>query len=361
MTDFAINLTDPGYVTDPFFTTARAVSIVVNPDAWGDAVIEMEWTIDDEQAVWATFSPAVRFDASVAARHGISVAGVSAIRLKVVTADTDADEKAIAQMEGASSAASPLDDSGGDYLRAMGINTAGRFIDLSQISHVNKFGANDDIDTGSNEDIWDFGSQHQFQSSAQSLEALSSSANDSASGTGANTIRVLGVDDNYNEIYEDVTLNGTTAVNLTQKFLRANCAYVLTAGTDETNDGDITVRIVSGGDEYCQINEGNGQTLMCIYTIPAGKTGYMTSWSSGIYGAPSSGVSVDLKLRRRTEGGVIRFVSRGGVIDSGTSSSHRKWLPPVTFNEKEDVWVSASVDTSNTSVFSEFDIVLVDN
>ena len=81
-----------------------------------------------------------------------------------------------------------------------------------------KFGFNPDIN-GTEETIWDAGGIYAYPSAATVMKVSSSSTNDTAVGTGARTILVQGLDGDYNEVQEIVTLNGQTAVILPPLFL----------------------------------------------------------------------------------------------------------------------------------------------
>ena len=93
-----------------------------------------------------------------------------------------------------------------------------------------KFGFNPDIDD-SLETIWAEGGLYSYLSAASVLKISSSSTDDASAGTGARTITISGLDANYDEISESITLNGQTAVNTTQSFLRVFRLTVDTAGT----------------------------------------------------------------------------------------------------------------------------------
>ena len=77
----------------------------------------------------------------------------------------------------------------------------------------NKFGYNDDVDSGT-EVLAAFGGTFTPLTSAVALDISSSSANDDGNpaGTGARTLRIFGVDANRMSVTEDITLNGTTTV-----------------------------------------------------------------------------------------------------------------------------------------------------
>jgi stage V sporulation protein SpoVS len=149
---------------------------------------------------------------------------------------------------------------------------------ITKNGRVEPFGFNPDIN-GTEETVWDAGGIYAYPSAATVMKVSSSSTNDTAAGTGARTILVQGLDADYNEAEEIVTLNGQTAVNTTVSFLRVTRAYVLTAGSGGTAAGDIYVGVgtVTAGVPatiYAKITLGENQTLMGIWTVPAGYTGY---------------------------------------------------------------------------------------
>ena len=57
-------------------------------------------------------------------------------------------------------------------------------------------------------------------SAATVLKVSSSSTADDEGSTGAETVELFGLDADYNEINETVTLDGQTAVNTTKEYLR---------------------------------------------------------------------------------------------------------------------------------------------
>lgn len=97
---------------------------------------------------------------------------------------------------------------------------------------IEKFGRNQDVDSSANETVWAAGGLYTFASGAEDLEILSDDANDTAAGTGARTVRIVGLDANYNEFIDTYTLNGTTAVAMNQRqYLRVHRCVVVSAGT----------------------------------------------------------------------------------------------------------------------------------
>lgn len=148
---------------------------------------------------------------------------------------------------------------------ALGLEPGVRFWDM--------VAKNSDIDTGTvPETVWAAGGLATFRSAAAIVEVVSDSADDAAAGTGARTVTIYGLDANYVEIEETITLNGTSAVDGTKLFLRINSAEVATAGSGKTNAGNITLRDNGAGTTRAYIVAGHGHTQLGVYTVPAGKT-----------------------------------------------------------------------------------------
>lgn len=231
---------------------------------------------------------------------------------------------------------------------------------ISTHSLMLKFGRNPDIDTGAAEDVWEGGGTYTFDTTAQSLEILSSSANDDGdpAGTGARTMTVIGLDANYVAKTEVVTLNGTNAVALTGTWIRVHRCSVTTTGNLEVNEGTITIRIAGAGATRLVVGPGNGQTLMAIYTIQAGKTGYLYHYYVTANSSPTA-PTVDVALWTRSSTGV-RNLKHQQALSAGQQLTY-SFAAPFKITEKTDVWLRASTSTNNTDVCGGFDIVLVDN
>lgn len=113
---------------------------------------------------------------------------------------------------------------------------------------------------------------------AQTITIQPSSANDTAAGTGAREITVVGIDASYAVVSESIATNGVTAVTTTQTFLRVNEAYVSSAGSLGRNADTITLQQTTSTLLMGQIYKHGGATesgysrmLNAAYTVPAGK------------------------------------------------------------------------------------------
>jgi hypothetical protein len=140
-----------------------------------------------------------------------------------------------------------------------------------------KFGMNPDVDTGT-EEIWPPGTLRVLPTSAAAASVVSTSTDDDGdpAGTGALTLTVQGLDSNYDEVEETVTMDGTTPALTTQTFLRVNRAFAVTAGSNGTNVGNISISV--GGDLQAYIEANQGQTHQTHYTVPRNRTLLVTSF-----------------------------------------------------------------------------------
>jgi hypothetical protein len=130
--------------------------------------------------------------------------------------------------------------------------------------------------------MWSAGELRVLPSEAAVCIATSTDANDDGNpaSTGASVIRIEGLDANYDEITEDITLEGLSNATGSKSFLRINRAYITTAGSSEVNEGDITVTI--GGNTQAFIEANQGQTHQTHFTVPNGKYFLITSYFIGV-------------------------------------------------------------------------------
>lgn len=122
------------------------------------------------------------------------------------------------------------------------------------------------------EDVWDFGGTFIYPTAGETWEVLSDNVNDMSAGTGARTVLINGLDTNYVEQTESVTMNGTTPVVTTRTdWFRMTSVIVISSGSGQTNAGDITIRVSGGGNTRSLIQTGLSRTFNGFFTVPANK------------------------------------------------------------------------------------------
>jgi len=132
------------------------------------------------------------------------------------------------------------------------------------------YGNNPDIQNVE-ETVWYHGGLYQYPASAIQMSVSSSDA--------AATCQVMinGLDANYLPINEIVTLTGQTAVTTANSYLRIQNAYVLAnPTTDNIYIGTGTVTAGVPATVYERIFDGHNRTESGRYTVPAGRTFYVT-------------------------------------------------------------------------------------
>ena len=224
-----------------------------------------------------------------------------------------------------------------------------------------KFGYNPDVG-GTEETVWAEGGNYVWPDNAVTVFASSSSANDTGGGTGANTITIQGLDEDYNEIEESITLNGQTQVATQLSYLRIYRAFVTLAGSSGTSGGTIYLGSsgASGGvpnTVYANLGLGN-QTQIAAYTVPAGYTLYLDD------------INFTAALSRANKTATCSFVSR----DQGSNVFRTRFINvlqsnqlitkfeyPQPFAEKTDLECRVVTDTTNNAIGASFQGVLIKN
>lgn len=223
------------------------------------------------------------------------------------------------------------------------------------------FGFNKDVDQ-SEVTVWPMPSIQPHPDAALNMTVSSSSANDTAAGTGARTVVVQGLDASYNEVTEVVTMNGQTAVTMSKAMIRVNSAYVATAGSLKSAAGDIhigTGALTAGvpATTYNIIKYNYNTTTTGCYTVPAGHTGYLMQGLLSA-GQASGSTSIEGRLVLEGEDGIKRTAAIT-AINNGTAN-YAFELPP-SVPEKTTVEATVMGAANNNSCSSMFVICLVKN
>lgn len=228
---------------------------------------------------------------------------------------------------------------------------------------VNKLGKNSDVDTGTVPEfiIESGGIYAGFPlTGAETIDVFSSSANDTAAGSGARSVTMFGLDENWEVQSETITLNGTTAVTTTGQWQRLHSAFVKSSGSSNQafNDGTLTFRhTTTTANVFLSIIPGSNQSNYAVYTIPAGKVGIIKRYCSSI--RRGTATSVDGAFWIRTDGDSPRY--RRPFTLSQTSPLKQEPFGGNRFAAKTDIAPVVTASTANNvSVVFAFDIILID-
>jgi len=246
-------------------------------------------------------------------------------------------------------------------------------------SIVQKFGYNPDVDTTSDpETIWGGATAlYPWPAAAEAvLVTTGGSAEDDynkPNGVGAYSIRVFGLDASYDEVDEEIRLNGASVSSDTsQAFLRLHRAYVTSAGTALGNAGGITIVNTTTGAIMAEISALNqvNQTTQCAYTIPNNKRGIILNVMATVSDAVgNNGGVMALMTRDPAENtgltlntGANEPVFRARATWGIRAGSSPDFQANVAVPEHTDIEVRClEVTNSNTAIAAQMTILLIDD
>lgn len=202
--------------------------------------------------------------------------------------------------------------------------------------------------------IWSQDSLYPWASwtTAQKLYIVSSSASDTGQ-----TLRLEGLDASYNKITEDVTTNGTTAVQTTQNFLRLNRGYLIAGNT---NVGTITERLVSGsGTIVGGMAVGYGRNKQGVFTVPNGYTAYIlygdvTSFKNG---QGQIDGQIDMYVRTSQSAPFLNAFAAG----AGNGQYRNEFNVPLPIPQRSDIDVRFSPSANGVVVSCNWEMILIPN
>jgi len=238
---------------------------------------------------------------------------------------------------------------------------------VADISPVDKFG-----ETGNNIDsadglvtVWDGVNDanadkvYTYPATA-TIDTISSS---SASDT--EVIEIQGLDANYVGVVQNATLNGQTKVVLATPLMRvfrmknegsADLVGTVYCYEDGTISGGVpttnsTIKAI--------ITIGHNQTLMAIYTVAAGCTGYLYDFTPDSVAKVAGFLHGHLLIREF--GGVFQVKRTWAVSSTGSSAFPYKFKRPLVIPEKSDIEFVVESSANNMGCGLNFSLDLETN
>jgi len=123
--------------------------------------------------------------------------------------------------------------------------------------------------------------------------------------------------------------------------------------------GIISAQNTALGVIYAIIQIGNNQTLMALYTIPLGKTGYLLQGTNMLIGTNRT-YTVDGRMTMRPYGGVHQLKKTFGLSADGSSYIVVESPLPGRMPARTDIRVSA-ISSATGGINTTFAILLVDD
>jgi hypothetical protein len=222
-------------------------------------------------------------------------------------------------------------------------------------TYIRRFGANATVGT-TYEMIDSVGAATPYMpTTPTTIELVSSSANDTAAGTGVRRVLVTGIDANWSVVEELIVMNGTTPSVSSTTFYRVTKAESATCGTyGGSNLGAITCRASGGGTTFVSIPVGYGQTFTSHFCVPAGFYGYISGATFSI----DSGKSVSLLVHARDSANLVTapygVTSHVQEFVGVTGVATFNYRAPIVISPCSDVYILGAVSSGTASVSVEY-------
>ena len=214
--------------------------------------------------------------------------------------------------------------------------------------HIHILGAVPVMSQSQTGTIWDVNDVkypwHVFDSDITKISYVAAHASDSG-----DSLTIIGLDTNYDPLQETVTVT-TTPQLTTNTFKR-----VFRAFSSADNAGTLTMS--KNGIVVARINAGNAQTLMSVYTIPRGKTGFLTKVMCTTQTAADGIVNMHERISAT---GAFRVGHTFEVTGAGGFYEYTFTIPQ-SMPEKTDIDVRVTARTNNGRYTAAFDMLLLDS
>jgi len=224
---------------------------------------------------------------------------------------------------------------------------------------IHKFGAVPAMSQNTNGTIWDENDTIYPWSTIGAGSTLGvkvvepNNENNTSTDLDGDTVEIEGLDVNFNVITETVTISGATGTTTNTFYRVYRAIYANTA--DIANSKRILIQV--GSTTVAKILDGIGQTLMSVYTIPAGKTGYLMRLDVTASGTATGSFKLFVKEFPSTN-----FVVKHIAEVNGVGGPYQLEYPiPQSFPAKSDLDARMHTLSNNGRYTCTFDILLVDN
>jgi hypothetical protein len=219
-------------------------------------------------------------------------------------------------------------------------------------------GHNPDIDPAASESIISGGGTYVWVAAAGVVNLVSTSALDTAAGTGARTVRVSGLSAAGVPQTEVVILNGVVPVPTVLLYLRVHGDQpVITAGLLGANQGVITGLI--GALTVLSMPIGNNVSEFGVFTVPAGHTAkLLTAVLSALQNTASATISA--RLLAAEPGQPFRARARYvvGTVSGGVNTNY---ISPLSFPAGTDLVFDGAASANNTIANVRADLLLIED
>ncbi len=196
----------------------------------------------------------------------------------------------------------------------------------------------------------------------EQMQVVSTSASDTAAGTGARQVEIHYLDANGAEQAETVTLNGVTPVLTVATNIRfVQEMHVTSAGSNLLAVGTITISTAGvPATVYTQIQPQTNQSLSTARMVPASKVLLIEQWNASA-GNATKVEAADLRLRATSHHGVLlpRLFQFLDNFQSFNTASQRPYIHPLVIPAFAIVKCTAYATVAGSNVQASWEGILI--
>ena len=163
-------------------------------------------------------------------------------------------------------------------------------------------------------------------------------------------ITIVGLDGDYNLQTAEMTLDSGGVTAGTETWSRIYRAYI---SEGATNVGNVDIQKSSV--VVARINAGMGQTLMSVYTVPAGYTAYLMQGTATV----QDGADATVNMYVRYDGQDAFRIGHSFEVAGDGGQYFYKFAVPRKLPAKTDIDVRATMRSNNARMTAAFDMILV--
>lgn len=212
--------------------------------------------------------------------------------------------------------------------------------------------------------------EYRTPTTAIALEFVSSDANDTAAGSGAQEITIQGLNSDWQLFTQVIATNGATPVPLPTNMTRLFRWFVSGSGTYATTTahshaGTLTIRVASAGATWSTIGilpRPVGQSQIACYTVPEGFRAFVYTHEIRV----DSTKSADISMFVRNSADIIaapfpalrlaaNFIGISGIAQSDTNA------PRNGFESPTDILFMGKIASGTADVVIDFEILLIED
>ncbi len=206
-----------------------------------------------------------------------------------------------------------------------------------------------------------------YLTTAETMDIVSDDTDDTALGSGAQSVLINGLNQEFEDTTEILLMDGTDIVVTQNTYCRINLMAVLTAGASGWNEGDITATATIDDSIQSEMDSTESISQNSHYTVPLGKTLHVYQLEfNASQGAAGQAPEVEFKAYARPGGSArawIQFFDK--KLDTSNVNELDVTLPFPTSNtqlsEKSDFRMRSDTDQDNTEVRTRMYGVLINN